>query len=114
IPVYDGSTLLYGLTPAGGSTTAPTTAPTAAPTNPPAQTTVPTSAPTNPAVLLGDVNSDGSVDIVDALLIAQWYVQLDPLPFNVDAADTNCSGSVDIVDALLIAQYYVGLINGFC
>lgn len=46
---------------------------------------------------LGDVNEDGTIDIVDALLTAQYYVGLD----------------VSIVDALLIAQYYVGLIDTF-
>lgn len=63
---------------------------------------------------LGDVNSDGAVDIVDALLVAQFYVGLNPSNFNKDNADTNCDGSIDIVDALLIAQYYVGLISSFC
>jgi endoglucanase len=63
---------------------------------------------------VGDVNTDGTVDIVDALLIAQYYVGLDPSNFNQDAADVNCDGSIDIVDALLVAQYYVGLITEFC
>ena len=58
--------------------------------------------------------SDGTVDIVDALLVAQYYVGLNPSPFNQDAADANCDGNVDIIDALLIARYYVGLISGFC
>ncbi|MBN2440959.1 MAG: hypothetical protein JXJ04_06425 [Spirochaetales bacterium] len=65
-------------------------------------------------VILGDTNSDGAVDIVDALLIAQAYVDLYPGNYNAAAADTNCNGTVDIVDALLIAQYYVGLISQFC
>ncbi|MBN2444639.1 MAG: dockerin type I repeat-containing protein, partial [Spirochaetales bacterium] len=65
-------------------------------------------------VLRGDTNGDGVIDIVDALLLAQYYVDLDPPGFNPGAADTDCNGSVDIVDALLIAQYYVDLINGFC
>jgi pectate lyase C len=74
-----------------------------------------TSAPTGaPAGMLGDVNEDGQVNIVDALLIAQYYVGLNPQGFDPGKADTNCNGSVDIVDALLIAQYYVGLINQFC
>ncbi len=60
---------------------------------------------------LGDVNKSGGVDIVDALLIAQYYVGLNPANFDIAYADTNCSGSVDIVDALLIAQLYVGLIG---
>jgi hypothetical protein len=63
---------------------------------------------------LGDVNSSGSIDIIDALLVAQYYVGLAPAEFNPDAADTNCDSSIDIIDALLIAQYYVGLIDGFC
>ena len=89
-----------------GSTPAPATEP---PT--PAPTAVTTQAPQTD---LGDVNDDGAVDIVDALLIAQYYVGLNPSAFNYDAADTNCDGSVDIVDALLVAQFYVGLVSGFC
>jgi endoglucanase len=57
----------------------------------------------------GDVNTSGSVDIVDALLIAQYYVGLNPANFNIAAGDVNGSGTVDIVDALVVAQYYVGL-----
>ncbi|MBN2441192.1 MAG: dockerin type I repeat-containing protein [Spirochaetales bacterium] len=67
-----------------------------------------------PAGTPGDVNGDGSTDIVDALLVAQYYVNLNPSPFHIDAADTNCDGNIDIVDALLIAQFYVGLIAAFC
>jgi hypothetical protein len=63
--------------------------------------------------LTGDVNTDGAIDIVDALLTAQYYVELDPQNFDPVAGDTDCNGSVDIIDALLIAQYYVGLITGF-
>jgi agmatine deiminase len=79
----------------------------------PTSTTEPTQTP-DPGIILGDVNSDGSADIVDALLVAQFYVGLDPAGFDQSKADTNCNGSIDIVDALLIAQYYVGLINQFC
>jgi hypothetical protein len=62
---------------------------------------------------LGDANGDGTVNIVDALLIAQYYVGLNPAGFIPENADTNCSGAVDIVDALLVAQLYVGLISSF-
>jgi hypothetical protein len=64
--------------------------------------------------LTGDVNSDGNVDIVDALVVAQFYVGLNPDTFDQSKADTNCDGTIDILDALLIAQYYVGLITEFC
>jgi hypothetical protein len=61
----------------------------------------------------GDVNNDSSIDIIDALLTAQYYVGLNPSTFDPANADVNCGGSIDIVDALLIAQYYVGLISVF-
>jgi hypothetical protein len=61
----------------------------------------------------GDVNGSGTVDIVDALLVAQYYVGLNPAGFIAGNADVNCSGGIDIVDALLVAQYYVGLVSSF-
>jgi endoglucanase len=59
----------------------------------------------------GDVNNSGSVDIVDALLVAQYYVGMTPSVFYSSVADVNGSGSIDVVDALLVAQYYVGIIS---
>lgn len=86
----------------GDVTPSPTPTPTSVPETPPPQGN------------LGDVNNDGTIDIVDALLVAQYYVGLDPQNFDTENADTNCDGSIDIVDALLVAQYYVGLIDQFC
>ena len=60
---------------------------------------------------LGDVNRDGLVDIVDALMIAQYYVGLDPDGFWEPSADVNNDGFIDIIDALMVAQAYVGLIE---
>jgi lysophospholipase L1-like esterase len=59
----------------------------------------------------GDVNSSGSIDIVDALLIAQYYVGLNPGNFDSTVADVNGDNAINIVDALRVAQYYVGLIS---
>lgn len=64
-------------------------------------------------ITTGDVNSDRLIDIIDALLTAQYYVGLG-VSINTVAADANCDGLVDIVDALLIAQYYVGLFDTLC
>ncbi len=61
----------------------------------------------------GDANWDGVIDIVDALLTAQYYVGLIPGTFYADAADVNGNGSVDISDALLIARFFVGIIDAF-
>ncbi|MBY9005438.1 MAG: cellulose 1,4-beta-cellobiosidase [Candidatus Lokiarchaeota archaeon] len=60
--------------------------------------------------LLGDVNHDDVVNIVDALLVSQYDVGIDPQPFYSDQADVNEDNSINIIDALLIAQYYVGVI----
>jgi len=59
----------------------------------------------------GDVNSKDGINIVDALLIAQFYVGLNPADFDEAAADVNADGKINIVDALLVAQLYVGLIT---
>jgi hypothetical protein len=59
----------------------------------------------------GDVNSSGTIDIVDALLVAQYYVGLNPTNFNTANADVTGDGNIDIVDALRIAQCYVGLVS---
>ena len=58
-----------------------------------------------------DPPEDGTIGIVDALLIAQYYVDLNPPGFNPDRADVNCDGDISITDALLIARYYVGLVT---
>jgi len=60
----------------------------------------------------GDVNSDGKVSIVDALLIARYDVGLNMENvdnFNADAGDVNGDDSIDISDAQKIARYVVGL-----
>ncbi len=60
---------------------------------------------------IGDVDHGGVVDIIDALLIARYYIGLDPQPFYPEEADVDSSGTIDIVDALLVAQAYIGLIE---
>ena len=63
--------------------------------------------------LLGDVDGNGMIDIVDALLTAQYYVGYEVVDFDSSVADVDASETIDIVDALLIAQYYVGIISIF-
>jgi len=61
------------------------------------------------AMICGDVNEDKNANIIDALLIAQYYVGFD-VNINITLADLDCNGDINIIDALLIARMYVGLI----
>ncbi len=99
-----------------GTGPAPTPEPTAAvtPEVTPVATIVPTPAATvSGCAMPGDVNGSSTIDIVDALLVAQYYVGLPLSGFDAACADVTKDGTVDIIDALRIAQYYVGLITGF-
>ncbi|MBN2736541.1 MAG: hypothetical protein JXR70_06130 [Spirochaetales bacterium] len=60
---------------------------------------------------LGDVNHDNEVNIVDALLVAKYYVNDIPSGFDAALADVDCDASINIVDALNIARFYVRLIS---
>jgi hypothetical protein len=111
VVVFMGDHICAGESPSGGS--APTDTPTSTPVDTPTPTPAGTPEPTQ-ASSPGDVNNSGSIDIVDALLVAQYYVGLNPSNFDVGKADANCNGTIDIVDALLIAQYYVGLVSELC
>ena len=63
--------------------------------------------------LRGDMDRDGEVTIIDALIVARVYVSTQEPAFDLSAGDVNRNGVLDIIDALLIAQYYVGLIAEF-
>jgi hypothetical protein len=65
-----------------------------------------------PGILPGDANIDNAITIIDALLIAQYYVELD-VQIHIDTSDVDCNGTINIVDALLVARFYVGLIDSF-
>ena len=57
------------------------------------------------------MNNDGNVNIVDAMLIAQYAADLNPAGFNSANADVNCDGNITINDALLVARYAAGLVT---
>jgi hypothetical protein len=66
------------------------------------------------AGLLGDADSNGVVNTLDALLVLQYYtgaVTADEI--NLAVCDLDGNGVVNTVDALLILQYYTGAIEKF-
>ncbi len=59
---------------------------------------------------MGDVNLDGEVDTIDALLIQQYVVGLRTLsPVALAYAETYVDGATDTVDALRVQQFVVGM-----
>jgi hypothetical protein len=60
---------------------------------------------------LGDVNDDGLVNSVDALLIVQFDAGLLDHLANAPSADVNLNGIVNSVDAALVLQYVADLLH---
>ena len=58
----------------------------------------------------GDVDNSGEINILDALVIAQYYIGFTP-PFYEIVADVNNDDTITILDALIIAQYYIKSID---
>lgn len=54
----------------------------------------------------GDVNSDGIVDIFDAILLANAFNSIPVSPTWNPDADINSNGTVDIFDAIILANHY--------
>ena len=96
--------VLYGSAPAPTATPTPTATSTApAPVSP-------TNTPP-PDKELGDVNSDGQVNAIDAALILQFSAGLIGSVPNPASADVNSDGEMNAVDAALILQFSAGLIG---
>jgi hypothetical protein len=63
-------------------------------------------------VLLGDANSDGSVDSVDVLVIKKYLLtMIDISDINTANADVDGSGDVDAVDLLQVKKCVLGMIT---
>lgn len=64
--------------------------------------------------LLGDVNQDGVVSIVDATMIQKYLADMITLTTSQkEAADVNRDGVVDLKDVTYIQKYLAGIINEF-
>lgn len=106
IPVYDGSKLVYGIEPAGGSQLTPDPGPT--PTPDPGQTTQPN--------IKGDLNGDGSIDSTDFAILKRYILRIIdtfPIPNGEIAADLNNDGEIDSTDFALLKRRILGIINKF-
>lgn len=57
----------------------------------------------------GDVNSDGFVDLSDAIMVTYYSLHEEPSNFNEAAADMNGDGEVDLSDAIIIIYKSLGV-----
>ena len=65
-------------------------------------------------LMLGDVNGDGKIDVLDANAICAHYNGIKTLSEDAQAAaDVNGDGKIDIFDANAICAYYNGFTSGF-
>jgi hypothetical protein len=65
-------------------------------------------------LILGDVNDDGVVDVLDAAAIQKYAVGKSTMtPEQLYNADVNNDGNVDVLDAAEIQKYSVGKITEF-
>lgn len=65
---------------------------------------------TKEIVIYGDVNGDGKINVLDAILINRYTIGL----YNINgtyltAADVNRDGKVNVLDAIIINRYTIGL-----
>ncbi|MGN0450088.1 MAG: leucine-rich repeat protein [Ruminococcus sp.] len=68
--------------------------------------------PTKPVQIIGDVNGDGSVTVLDATMLQKYIAGLTSLSDEqLTLADTNGDGSVTILDATQIQKYLAGLVT---
>ncbi len=58
--------------------------------------------------VLGDVNASGSIDVSDAVAIANHVMGSTPSNFVLENADVNNSGDVDVTDVVNIAKKVMG------
>ena len=100
--------VLYGSAPTPTATPTHTAVATATPTSP--TPVSPTDTPPSDKQV-GDVNSDGQVNAIDAALILQFGAGLIGSVPNPGSADVNSDGQINAIDAALILQFSAGLVR---
>lgn len=65
-------------------------------------------------VLAGDADGNGTVDVIDALLVLRYSMSVIQLgEESLELCDVNGNGVVDMTDALIILRCAMGIIGGF-
>jgi len=58
-----------------------------------------------PAVLCGDVNDDGVVNILDIIYYIDWKFKGGPTPVDIGTADVNSDGAYNILDIIYLIDF---------
>ena len=67
-----------------------------------------------PTLTMGDVNGDGKVNVLDAVMVLRHDANIIKLDDSqLKAADVNEDGKVDVLDAVMILRYEAGIIKNF-
>ena len=67
-----------------------------------------------PTTLLGDVNEDGEINFLDAIMVLRHDAEIIELEGNqLKAADVNKDGEVNFLDAIMILRYDAEIIDSF-
>lgn len=70
--------------------------------------------PPAPQVIIGDLNGDNTVDVLDAAVVQKYAVGKGSISTEqIAAADVNNDGNVDVLDAADIKKYAAGIITEF-
>ena len=60
-----------------------------------------------PPYLLGDANSDGKIDMSDAISVANYILGIPDQDFTIEKADVNLDGEINMQDVMFIVNYYL-------
>jgi hypothetical protein len=70
--------------------------------------------PPDVAVLPGDANLDGAIDVGDVVAMIQYVFSGGPVPERLPNGDVDCSNTMDISDAVYLVQYIFSSGPGPC
>ncbi len=57
----------------------------------------------------GDANCDGQVNVLDAIVVLNYYLGNEPEPFCFEQADVNQDGAINVLDAIVILNIFLGV-----
>ncbi len=63
---------------------------------------------TKPAILLGDANCDGKVDVLDIITIVNYIMVYNPEPFCFENADVNSTSATNVLDIIGVVNIIMG------